>query len=229
MAQKLHFLFLFQLMDLFRKIQSLRGEIAQAAQVIIDDWIQDEDDEYGGGGVCDAIAMEMASIIASNIDGIEIIDGGHEGDDHAWLIVTNNDEAVGVDIPSSTYETGSGYSWSKIEGAKVDAHDVVIWKINRRDVVASRVAGYDPDDLRLQPGPAFHLQPDGTWTVEEVPSVVAQKARFSGFLTINGYSCIVFELGGQEWAQKAIGNIQKEKLSAIASRIAHRYLTSIDK
>lgn len=70
--------------------------------------------------------------------------------------------------------------------------------------IASRVAEkIRYDDARLQEGPAFHLKPDGTWGVEDVPPVVTQKARFSGFLTINGYRCMVFELEGQEWAQKA--------------------------
>ena len=82
----------------------------------------------------------------------------------------------------------------------------------------------DPDDMRLQQGPAFHLKSDGTWGVENVPLSVTQDARFSGFLAIEGYWCVVFELGGEEWAQKAAGELPTDspmaKLSTIARRIA---------
>ena len=84
----------------------------------------------------------------------------------------------------------------------------------------------DPDSLRLQEGPGFHLQPDGTWAVGPVPPVVARDARFSGFLAIEGYWCAVFELGGEEWAQKAAGEAPVDspmaKLSAIGGRHMRR-------
>jgi len=98
-----------------------------------------------------------------------------------------------------------------------------------KPVLSSRVAT-DPDDFRLQQGPAFHLKSDGTWGVEDAPLSVTQDARFSGFLAIEGYWCVVFELGGEEWAQKAAGELSMAKLanlsatakrhSKIASRVA---------
>ena len=44
--------------------------------------------------------------------------GGQDGDEHAWVTAQLGDEAYGVDIPPSVYETGGGYSWKKKRGAK---------------------------------------------------------------------------------------------------------------
>jgi hypothetical protein len=370
----------------------LRPELAAAAQAVVDEWVQDEDDDLGGGGVCDLVAGAMSAVVAGSLEDVEIVEGGHEGDDHAWLIVVDPNEAVGVDISPDVYETGGGYSWRKREDAMIGPEDVAVWALNRRDVMAaSRTAGKwlyegafayqgriyglkvradgqavavyqgtpkclfirqddgwlhqagsqaisnaairslpadltenlkltnqtqkmasneskdyskaiqqlfvvtavikdvrltldrlkalvdrkltsfdqhqpalerlnaalgqlpvqdlkdvseeiekmyvakryqtaaanetpDPDDLRLQEGPAFHLQADGTWAVEDAPPVVVRDARFSGFLAIEGYWCAVFELNGAEWSQKAAGEVPADspmaKMSAIARRVA---------
>ena len=58
------------------------------------------------------------------------------------------------------------------------------------------------NDLRLSAGPAFYLQPNGLWTVREVPIEVVQTAHFSGHLTVMGYLCATFEVNGEQWAQK---------------------------
>lgn len=213
------------MLSLLQKLNDLRPLLASAAQSVVDEWVQDEDGmdaELGGGGACDLVSSAMSEVISSHIEDAEIVDGGHEGDDHAWLIVFDSTEAVGVDIPPGVYETGGGYSWAKVKDAAIEPSDIVLWKIDRRDVVASSRTSADPDDMRLQPGPAFHLQPDGTWAVEDVTPVVAQDARFSGFLAIEGYWCAVFELNGEEWAQKVAGNMPEaeEKLASIARRIA---------
>lgn len=307
---------------LFQKLNELRSDLAQAAQLVIDEWSQNEegfDEDLGNGGICDLVSQAMADVIVGSMADVEIVDGGHDGDDHAWLIVVDANEAVGVDIPPGVYETGGGYSWKKIEDVEIEPTDVVLWSIDRRDIVASssldvkrvkypelsrinrlssiaarihtstkwayegkfsfqgrtydmkitkdgqgavvyqkspkclfvkdgdewflqagsktiynaamshmkhqKIASEEHDDMRLQPGPAFHLQPDGTWAVEAVPPNVAKEARFSGFLAIEGYWCVVFELGGEAWAQKAAGDVPEEspmgKLSSIAKRIAH--------
>jgi hypothetical protein len=264
-------------------LDQLRPELAAAAQGILDEWVQDDegfDADLGGGGPCDRVSEAMSGVIGNALDGVEILDGGQDGDDHAWLIVVSDSEAAGVDIPPGVYETGGGYNWKKIPDAQIDAGDVIVWKIDRRDIMASAIAqriaagwsyegrfvfqgrtydmkirgsdnqavvvyqktgkclfkkegdewlfqagskaiydaamkhlkhekiAADPDDLRLQEGTAFHLQPDGTWAVEDAPAAIVQDARFSGFLIIEGYQCVVFELNGEEWAQK-MGPIER--------------------
>ena len=60
------------------------------------------------------------------------------------------------------------------------------------------------EDPKLSPGMAFRLQPDGSWAVEKLPYPVLNKAKFSGYLTIRGYRCSVFETpDGSMWAQKS--------------------------
>lgn len=361
--------------SLMQELTGLRAVLANAAQSAVDEWSQDElgfDMDLGFGGVCDFVSEAMAEVITSHIVDAEIVEGGQEGDDYSWLIVLKDGQAVGVDISPGVYEIGSGYSWKKINGAKVLPSNVDIWPIDGRDFVASRCAksgkfepvvplkkrsdhvrmsevrrsllpknvknafldaltkrsearnhfpvwkydefdvkgvdkfqkaadsllssikkifnilefsgigtkevlealkfmessgqfvpyenvwfeadkwmwdchrlitkmfeivedvgpvyktagnvfAVDVDDMRLQPGPAFHLQPDGTWVVESVPAGTVKAAKYSGKLAIEGYLCAVFEIGGDQWAQK-IGSgvsVSSEVIRRIAARVAN--------
>ena len=121
------------------QLMSLRTEFIKAAQHIYDEWEQNddgEDDEYGGGGICDTVAQEIQGIIAGKLKDVEMTDGGHDGDDHAWTVCYNDTEAYGVDIPPHVYEIGGGYSWEKRPGVTFHEQDVVIFKINRKDIDA---------------------------------------------------------------------------------------------
>lgn len=118
-----------------RALDRLAPALASAAQRVYDTWDQDEDgmdEDLGGGGICDLVAQEMAAVLSSA--GIETMEGGHQGDDHAYLIAYNDDEAFAVDIPPGVYETGGGYSWRKRPGVTIDASDVVIDEVRRSDI-----------------------------------------------------------------------------------------------
>lgn len=120
---------------LFNALVRLRPALANAAQKALDAWSQNEDgfdEEHGHGGICDEIAQYMSQIL--DIPGVEVTDGGHDGDDHAWLIAYTDQEAYGIDIPPSIYETGSNYNWRKKPGAKIRPNDVEIFKLNRADI-----------------------------------------------------------------------------------------------
>lgn len=118
----------------YQALKALTPQMAAAAQKIYDEWEQgDEDDDFGGGGICDAIAQEISSIIVGNIADVELIDGGQDGDDHAWVIAGLDGKAYGVDIAPGVYETGSGYSWTKRPGVTFDASDVDIFAIPYKD------------------------------------------------------------------------------------------------
>jgi hypothetical protein len=136
--------------SLLQKLEGLRFDLAQAAQLVVDEWSQNEegfDEDLGNGGVCDLVSQAMSGVIYGKIDNVEILDGGHDGDDHAWLIVVDANEAVGVDIPPGVYETGGGYSWKKIKNVEIEPTDVVLWDIDRRDIMAA-CRNNDEDDLR---------------------------------------------------------------------------------
>ena len=123
--------------SLLQKLNDLRSDLAQAVQLVVDEWELNEDgfsDDLGSGGVCDLVSEAMSGVIYDKIDSVEILDGGHDGDDHAWIIVVSSTEAVGVNIPPGVYETGGGYSWKKIENITVEPSDISLWEINRKDV-----------------------------------------------------------------------------------------------
>ncbi len=125
-------------MKLGERLIALRAELAVAAQGVVDDWAQDEegvDEELGSGGVCDRVAEAMGEVIHSRLDDIQSTEGGQPGDDHAFIIVYDDEEAYAVDIPPGVYETGGGYSWKKIQDAEVEASDVSITKMDR-DLIA---------------------------------------------------------------------------------------------
>ena len=110
--------------------------MARAAQKVYDEWEVDEDgldDVYGGGGICDDIASAMGDVVSRALDDVTVVDGGQDGDDHAFIVVLTDTEAVAVDIPPSVYERGGGFSWEKIPGVRFDSGDVVLDHLRRRD------------------------------------------------------------------------------------------------
>lgn len=113
----------------------MKQQISKAAQKVIDEWEQDEegfDPEFGGGGACDRVCSVTQDVILDKSPDFDVYDGGQAGDDHAWTIAHNpkTGQSFGVDIHPNVYEIGGGYSWRKIEGAKITPNDVDIWTID---------------------------------------------------------------------------------------------------
>lgn len=111
------------------EINSLKPLMAAAAQEIYDSWEGEDDPELGSGGICDMISNAIGSILASNIDNLEIAEGGQDGDDHAFIVASRDNENYIVDIPYWIYESGGGYSWKKKLGVKIKPSDVVVEKL----------------------------------------------------------------------------------------------------
>lgn len=122
-----------------KRIAALRGEIARRAQKVYDEWQRDGDEELGSGGICDLVVEQIADVLAEA--GIDTIEGGQEGDDHAYVIAYDDDEAYEVDIPCYIYERGSGYVWSKLPDVKIESDDVSIVKIPRKYIDNPRKNG----------------------------------------------------------------------------------------
>lgn len=120
--------------DLFSRLASLRGDMASAAQSVYDAWHQDDDgidEEIGCGGICDRVADAIGGIIVDRLPGVEIDQGGQDGDDHAFVIAYDTDTAVSVDIPASVYESGGGYAWRKRPGVTITQDDVTLDELPR--------------------------------------------------------------------------------------------------
>lgn len=107
--------------SLVRQIYNLRPAIVKAAQKIYDEWVDDD-----SGGICDEIASEIGSILTSNIPDIEIEEYGHDGDDHAAVVVSRGIEKYVVDIPPYVYERGGGYSWKRVPNVLFIPDNVLI-------------------------------------------------------------------------------------------------------
>lgn len=124
---------------LYQKLYAIRHLIAKAAQHVYDQWEPDEegiDCEYGGGGICDQVARGIEDTIRDHVkeDDLEVVEGGQPGDDHAWVLVFNDEEAYDVDIPPDVYETGGGFSWKKTHGVTIRDTDVVISPVDRKRI-----------------------------------------------------------------------------------------------
>jgi hypothetical protein len=96
-------------------------QLAQAAQGVYNQWEVDEegmDPEYGGGGICQDIAEAMVGVLDKF--GIEAMTVDSQGmdDQHVWAVAKFREGVYEFDIPPSTYERGSGYTWTKIPGVE---------------------------------------------------------------------------------------------------------------
>lgn len=110
-------------------LESRRVILIEAAQVVYDEWTQDAngwDEIYGEGGCCTAIADSFSDLIKYPCD-----EEGCDGDDHSWVVVTDEAETEiwGVDIPPQVYEYGCGYRWTKRPGVVFKPQDIQIWRI----------------------------------------------------------------------------------------------------
>lgn len=121
---------------LLSELESLKPLFAQQAQEVYDGWAQEDDGEgnfvdpsLGAGGICDEIAREIENVIYEHINGVRCLEGGQDGDDHSYVVVTDGKELYDVDIPPSAYETGGGYSWKKIPDVIFSPKDVIISKL----------------------------------------------------------------------------------------------------
>lgn len=106
-----------------RQLELLKPHLAKVAQDVFETW-----DEWPCG-CCDEIAREMAGVINEHLPHVDIMDGGQEGDDHAWLIVCDSMTTCGVDIPYSHYEIGGGYSWIPKQDVSLTEEHVEIWRL----------------------------------------------------------------------------------------------------
>ncbi len=88
-------------------------------------------------------------------------------------------------------------------------------------MLACHVADAVPKLVR---GPAFHLEGDGRWDVQDLPDSVLRGAEYSGEIEIDGFPAVVFEMpDGDQWAQKSPGTPAPkgdEALAQMAARVA---------
>jgi hypothetical protein len=112
--------------SLLDKLSDLRPDIAEMAQSIYDNWDQ-EGNEYGNNGnnrICDTVSTGIGDILAEN--DIDMTESGHEGDDHSCIVAYDDQSAYIVGVPYYLYESGAGYSWTKLDNVQLTPDDVEI-------------------------------------------------------------------------------------------------------
>lgn len=109
---------------------SLRENLINTAQVIYNEWEQDEegiDEFYGSGGICDDIADAMCKVINEKTD-YGCFSLYNEYDCHTAIYVHEMETKTiyKVDIPPYVYEIGTGYNWKKIKDVSFNVDNVEI-------------------------------------------------------------------------------------------------------
>ena len=108
--------------ELLSFIDSIKPQLALAAEKVYNDWDQDEEgnsEEYGSGGICDTIASELCSTFdglrPSNLADWESFSMYKENECHTDMYVVNHQikKIYEVGLPPHAYESGGGYTWKK--------------------------------------------------------------------------------------------------------------------
>lgn len=130
----------------FDKLMFLRSNIAQAAQLVYDEWDPSDVDTYANGGICNLIAPEIASVVQKAFPEYIVLTALYESPNHEYvqLIIASDEEfyeesidknvsVFDIDIPYNIYEIhNSEYDWSKIENVTFVENNVVIEKNSYR-------------------------------------------------------------------------------------------------
>lgn len=126
--------------DLYLHIYDLLPLIVESAQHTVDGWEQDDEgfsEEFGYGGICDRVADSIGNILTEN--NIYFVYGGHDGDDHAYVIAYDQEDRTAflIDIDPYAYEEGHGYVWKKRDGVELKIDDVIIEEVLFSDIEES--------------------------------------------------------------------------------------------
>ena len=121
-------------------LESLKPELAKAAQKAYDEWEQDENGycyTYGDGGICQDIAFNFISDVfqKNDIESTDVLQT--TGEVHVYTVVVLDDGVFRVDINPFRYETGGGYTWKKIKDVVFEPEDIEITMLSN-----------DPEDFK---------------------------------------------------------------------------------
>jgi hypothetical protein len=118
-------------------VKSSMSEIVNRAQKEYDLWDESDIDTYAGGGICHIIADAIVDVLSDK--DIEVYSVSSNFEQHVYCIVRVIEGIYEVDIHHSTYETGGGYTWSKLPNIIFEDNDIFI---NRLDYDYDNVSEY---------------------------------------------------------------------------------------
>lgn len=109
--------------------EALRPELAKVAQVVYDEWDEEDMDTYAGGGICHFIADEFCSVLDSRLHvNCASVTSTHE--QHVYVIGQFREGVFSIDLHHSYYETGGGFSWKKIPNVVLNPRDISFYKVS---------------------------------------------------------------------------------------------------
>lgn len=112
------------------EFKAIVPSLVPVVQKVYDDWQQDEDgydEEVGNGGICHVIVDKM--IDAAGEFDLYSVSSTHE--QHVYIIGKFKEGIFEIDVPHRRYETGGGFTWTKLPGVVFDADDIVISCLDR--------------------------------------------------------------------------------------------------
>lgn len=108
--------------ELLDFIDTIKPQLALAAEAVYNAWDQDEDghsEEYGSGGICDKISDELVytfdRLKPDNLKDWDSFTMYKEHECHTDMYVVNHQikKIYEVSLPPHAYESGGGYTWKK--------------------------------------------------------------------------------------------------------------------
>lgn len=114
--------------------ETLRGELARAAQGVYDDWTLDADGyhwQVGAGGICHLIADALLDVLYAKIPRFDGATVSSDHEQHVYVVGRFAEGIYLIDIHHSVYERGGGFTWKKIEDVHFTPHDVTVERLSR--------------------------------------------------------------------------------------------------
>lgn len=119
-----------------RQLLNVAPMLAKASQRIYDKWDASADDdgdpEVGFGGICHLIAEDVAHLIAKHVKSSTPVTVTSNYEQHVYVVVRMPDGVYKVDIPYDLYETGSMFTWKKIQGVVFNKDFVTVEQLSAK-------------------------------------------------------------------------------------------------
>ena len=115
-----------------KEVESIKRQLAAAAQKEYDDWVQDADgynDGLGRGGICHLIADELIDVLYKHkIYRCYTVSSCHE--QHVYVVGQFREGIYLIDVPYHLYETGGGFTWKKLPDIRFDEDYISVTKLD---------------------------------------------------------------------------------------------------
>ena len=121
--------------------ESLRPQLIKVAQVEYDEWDEENVDHYAGGGICHFIADEFCDVLSQHGINCSTVSSDHE--QHVYVVAQFAEGCYSIDLHYNYYETGGGFTWSKIPNVVLHPDDIHFYRASSNPRDFEEIVGYD--------------------------------------------------------------------------------------